>query len=124
MEFMLNDFRYKFKEERVLKYIPSRRMYKWKYITIRNCNGFIYFRSKDKDYKINIETSDLYQSKTFILNIKAYDYCELDDLPIDYWLELEDYISRELNPNPLNISFNDFMRGIFDTPDDCHYWSD
>mgnify|MGYP005988889365 FL=1 len=70
MEFMLNDFRYKFKEERVLKYIPSRRMYKWKHMTIRNCNGFIYFNSMGKDYKINIETSDLYQSKTFILNIK------------------------------------------------------
>ena len=124
MEFMLNDFRYKFKEERVLKYIPSRRMYKWKHMTIRNCNGFIYFSSMGKDYKIHIETSDIYQNKTFILNIKAYDYCELDDLPIDYWKELDEYIDNELNPNPSNESFNDFMRGVFDTPDDCHYWSD
>jgi len=111
-EFELHGVKFKYRDGSVFRY--------WDYKTKRNKAWKIVNSIKRKDH--------LYFE--FTIKKKHYshsipiDYCELDDLPIDYWLELEDYISRELNPNPLNISFNDFMRGIFDTPDDCHYWSD
>jgi len=76
MEFKLNGFTYKFKticiddkQPRILKFVPSRRYTKWRHMTVRHCNGFVYFKSKGKDYKINLETHDLYQGKNFIENI-------------------------------------------------------
>ena len=75
MEFNLNTFSYKTnvisidgkKESRILKYVPSKS--KWRHLKARNSNGFIYFSSKGKRYKLHIETGDLHQSKKIILNI-------------------------------------------------------
>lgn len=76
MEFKLNGFSYKHttismddKHPRVLKFVPRSRISKWRHMTVRHCNGFVYFTSKGKNYKINLETHDLYQGKNFIENI-------------------------------------------------------
>jgi hypothetical protein len=116
-------FRYDTEDDYLARYF--KKAYKnYRVVSTERKNNKMYFYSKNKIYNFDSKTGDLYQHKKFILNIHSYDYCELDDLPIDYWKELDEYIDNELNPNPSNESFNDFMRGVFDTPDDCHYWSD
>jgi hypothetical protein len=75
MEFKLNGFTYKTSPikvagktlVRVLKYIKSRKG--WKHMVAYDNNGFVYFTSKGKNYKINLETYDLYQGKNFIENL-------------------------------------------------------
>ena len=75
MEFKLNGFSYKTSplmlgsktEIRVLKYIKSRKG--WKHMAAYTNNGFVYFTSKGKNYKISIVKGDLYQGKNFIENL-------------------------------------------------------
>ena len=76
MEFKLNEFTYKTTiiiidkskiEQRLLKFVPSKS--KWRHLTVRNSNGFIYFSSKGKKYKIHIDTGYLYQGRNFIENL-------------------------------------------------------
>ena len=76
MEFKLNGFSYKFKtictddkHPRVLKFVPRSRISNWRHLAVHTNKGFVYFTSKGKKYKINLETYDLYQGKTLIENL-------------------------------------------------------
>ena len=70
MEFTLNNFQYKYQEERILKLSKSGKYCRWLHKNITNSKDYIYFVSKGKNYKIHKKTGDIYQHKTFVMNIK------------------------------------------------------
>ena len=70
MEFMLNNFHYKYQEEHLLRYYKTKRICPWSWINQTNSKDYIYFVSKGKNYKIHKKTGDIYQHKTFVMNIK------------------------------------------------------
>ena len=70
MEFMLNNFHYKYQEERILKLSKKGKYCRWLHKNIINSEDYTYFDSKGKRYKIHKKTGDIYQHKTFVMNIK------------------------------------------------------